>query len=282
MPEGPLGTRTYTAGQVARVLGVAETTLRSWHRRYAVGPVADRPGGYRRYTAADVVQLETMRDLIRSGMLASDAAKTIAARTHGGHTQALRERLVDACRALDSRSCRTLVAEAVQALGVAAAWDEICRPALQVAEADVEAGTQACIPQEHTLSWAIAAGLHQVASLAPLDQPAAVLLACTDAEQHTLPLEVLAAALAERQVPVRMLGAAVPASSLLDAVRATSPEAVVLWAHRPETASPELVRRLRRARVRALTAGPGWSARRRASDAHLDDLTDGLRALTRH
>jgi hypothetical protein len=105
------------------------------------------------------------------------------------------------------------------------------------------------------------------------------MLACTDSELHALPLEALAAALAERHVPVRMLGAAVPTGSLLEAVGTASPEAVVLWAHRPETANPDALRRLRRFPVRRMTAGPGWPSRRRAGTEHLDSLSGAVTAL---
>src|ERR1700684_2756250 len=65
----------WTAGQVARQLGIAESTLRAWHRRYGIGPHGSQPGRYRRYSEADVVRLQRMMDLIRLGMLASDAAR---------------------------------------------------------------------------------------------------------------------------------------------------------------------------------------------------------------
>ena len=268
----------YTAGQVARALGIAETTLRSWHRRYRIGPHAASPGGYRRYTEEDIARLADMRDLIRSGVLASEAARTVA----GQHPRLLRDRLAAASRDLDSRACQALVTDAVRTHGVVQTWEELCRPALLEVEAEQEtrAGDPDCIPREHVLSWAISSALRQVtpADLAPGHPP--VMLACTDGEQHVLPLDVLAAALAERQVPVLMLGAAVPVGSLVGAVRATSPGAVVLWAQRQETASPEALARLRHVPVRGMTAGPGWRARRSRGTGHVDSLPAALATLT--
>lgn len=263
------------------MLGIPEATLRSWHRRYDVGPHAIRPGGYRRYSAEDVVRLETMRDLIRSGMLASDAARTVGGRS-ADRLRHVRVRLAEAARGLDSRACRALVAESIEAFGVVTAWDQLCRPALLDVEAEQLAARvpETCIPQEHVLSWGIAAALHQVLAVTADGRPPAVMLACTGAEQHTLPLEVLAAALAERQVPVRMLGAAVPAVSLVAAVRATTPEVVVLWAQRPESADSDALGKLRHLPPRHMTAGPGWSPRRRAGGDHLSDLSGALAALS--
>ncbi|WP_185034123.1 MerR family transcriptional regulator [Actinomadura coerulea] len=52
---------------VARRPGVAPSTLRTWDRRYGVGPTGGGPGGHRRYTQADVVRLETMQQMISAG-----------------------------------------------------------------------------------------------------------------------------------------------------------------------------------------------------------------------
>jgi DNA-binding transcriptional MerR regulator len=271
----------YTAGQVARLLGIAETTLRSWHRRYRIGPHAATPGGYRRYTVESIARLERMRDLITSGMLASDAARTVLGQSTEGLRPA-RDRLAAAARRLDSRVCQVIVTEAVQTLGVVATWDGLCRPVLLGIEAEQAArdGDPSCVPREHVLSWAITAALRQVPPVSPADGRPAVLLACTDGEQHVLPLDALAAALTERQVPVRVLGAGMPVAGLVDAVRATAPCAVVLWAQRPETADPQALARLRRVPARRFTAGPGWPVRRRDAAGHLDSLPAALASLT--
>jgi hypothetical protein len=58
-----------------------------------------------------------------------------------------------------------------------------------------------------------------------------------------------------------MLGAATPAASLEGAVRDTRPGAVVLWAQRPQTAAPDVLRALSRYPVRRVAAGPGWDMR---------------------
>ena len=76
---GSPGRSAWTAGQVARHLGIAESTLRSWHRRYGIGPQGSRPGRYRRYSEEDVARLRRMLDLIGLGLLASEAARTVQA-----------------------------------------------------------------------------------------------------------------------------------------------------------------------------------------------------------
>src|SRR3954454_9310242 len=50
---------------VARRLGVAPATLRTWARRYGVGPSEHAAGAHRRYAPSDVARLEVMRRLTR-------------------------------------------------------------------------------------------------------------------------------------------------------------------------------------------------------------------------
>ncbi|NVI90901.1 MerR family transcriptional regulator, partial [Actinomadura sp. BRA 177] len=54
-------------GAVAQRLGVAPSTLRTWDRRYGIGPSGRSPGGHRRYTPADLARLEVMQRQILAG-----------------------------------------------------------------------------------------------------------------------------------------------------------------------------------------------------------------------
>jgi DNA-binding transcriptional MerR regulator len=245
---------------VARHLGIAESTLRSWHRRYGIGPYGSEPGRYRRYTEADVARLRRMLELIKLGVFASEAARTVQA----GDSEAVSaERdvagLVAAARASDTQRCGIVLDDVLARRGVVEAWQAVCRPALIIVDADQRDDSD-CMDIEHALSWAVLGALHRVPR--PPIAPGAelVLLACVEAEHHTLPLAALAAALAGHRIPVRMLGAATPTQSLVRAVRETGPSALVLWSQRPGTAVPRLVQALLRYPVRLYTAGPGWPA----------------------
>src|SRR5699024_3119414 len=63
-----------TVAAVAGRLGVAASTLRTWERRYGLGPSARTAGRHRRYDAADVARLQVMRRLTRQGAAPADAA----------------------------------------------------------------------------------------------------------------------------------------------------------------------------------------------------------------
>src|SRR3712207_1805085 len=72
----------WSVAAAARVLGVAPATLRTWDRRYGVGPSAHKEGQHRRYTEADLGRLETMRRLLLQGMSTAEAARAATAAHH--------------------------------------------------------------------------------------------------------------------------------------------------------------------------------------------------------
>ncbi|MCW2907975.1 MAG: hypothetical protein JWL68_2764 [Actinomycetia bacterium] len=65
----------FSVGAVARRLGVAPSTLRTWNRRYGIGARELSPGKHRRYTAEDITRLEHMQKLILRGAAPADAAR---------------------------------------------------------------------------------------------------------------------------------------------------------------------------------------------------------------
>lgn len=60
---------------LARRLGVAPSTLRTWDRRYGIGPSAHAHGSHRRYTPRDVARLECMQQALDEGASPAEAAR---------------------------------------------------------------------------------------------------------------------------------------------------------------------------------------------------------------
>ncbi|GIG30028.1 MerR family transcriptional regulator [Cellulomonas marina] len=60
---------------VAQRLGVAPATLRTWDRRYGLGPSGHSAGAHRRYSPQDVERLLVMRRLTLDGVAPGDAAR---------------------------------------------------------------------------------------------------------------------------------------------------------------------------------------------------------------
>ncbi|MBD0839737.1 MerR family transcriptional regulator [Streptomyces sp. TRM68416] len=310
-----------TTGFLARRLGVSPTTLRSWDRRYGLGPAARVQGRHRRWTAEDVAMVQEMCRLTAAGVPPAEAARAARqraadrSRTGPGPTEpefpsADGERppvrrkppaaaqpfagtrshspsglplgdvrrecrgLARAAVRMDSAAVQEQVSEAVAAHGLITAWETVLAPTLRAVGRKWESSGDRYVEVEHLLSWHISAALrHAFVDALPrpgtLDAPP-VLLACLPGEQHTLPLEALAAALAERGLPVLVLGAAVPPEALLAAVRRTGPGVVLLWSQSRATADTALAHHAAdvrwgvpgaRTRPRVLLGGPGWGLR---------------------
>jgi CheY-like chemotaxis protein len=74
----------YSIGAVARMLGIAPATLRTWQERYGL-PVPERsPGGHRLYARNQVEQLRFVKAQVDSGMSSADAHRLLAERLTAG------------------------------------------------------------------------------------------------------------------------------------------------------------------------------------------------------
>ncbi|MFF4486651.1 MerR family transcriptional regulator [Streptomyces sp. NPDC001544] len=274
-PAPPAAGAAVTTGALARRLGVSPTTLRSWDRRYGIGPAVHAQGRHRRWTPRDVALLEAMCRLTSAGVPPAEAARAAKEAAGTGDRTAPvpppdpgpapatgRSRAAGAlplgdvrqeCRGLaraavrlDAAAVEARLASAVAGHGLADAWQEVMVPTLHAVGRKWASSEDSYIEVEHLLSWHVSTTLRRhTRPPAPADgDPVAgpVLLACVPGEEHTLPLEALNAALTELGLPTRMFGAAVPASALAAAVRRLGPAAVVLWAQSRATASPPLAR----------------------------------------
>ena len=75
-----------TVAAVARRLGVAPATLRTWDRRYGLGPSQHTTGKNRLYSPSDLAKLEQMRSLIMQGVLPAKAAEIALQNQSGDST----------------------------------------------------------------------------------------------------------------------------------------------------------------------------------------------------
>ncbi len=218
---------------VARRLGVAPATLRTWDRRYGLGPSEHVPGIHRRYTSQDLLRLEAMRRFIMQGVAPADAARaalesdlqaegddapgalgeSVVPRGTGGAVlpmpggSAEARGLARAATALDSRAMTTQIEASLSERGAIATWDELVAPAL-IGVGDRYESTGRGVEIEHALSEAALSALRPLPTrMSESLNARPVLLAAADEEQHTLPLYAIAAALAERNIQARVLGA---------------------------------------------------------------------------
>ncbi|MEU5253527.1 MerR family transcriptional regulator [Streptomyces longwoodensis] len=355
-PEDTADAAGLTTGAVARRLGVSPTTLRSWDRRYGLGPAVRAEGRHRRWSPVDIAMVEEMCRLTSAGAPPAEAARVARLRHHptapsadpasaplplspqeptppadgegdadagpgaaptdprpepalriparrggaggglplGGDVRQECRGLARAAVRLDAPELEQRLLDAVDRHGLVVAWEEVMVPTLRAVGRKWESSGDRYVEVEHLLSWHISSTLRGVPFLFPRRDPvpgaAPVVLACTPGEQHSLPLEVLTAALAERGLPTRTLGAAVPTEALLACVRRTGPAAVVLWAQTRSTASLPLARHVAglewgtagaRRRPTVLPAGPGWDRRASAGFPRCSGLREAVDTLGR-
>src|SRR4028118_2240970 len=61
-------------GAVSSMLGIATPTLRTWDRRYQLGPSQRTAGGPRPYRPVDIARVDLMSQLVDQGVPAQQAA----------------------------------------------------------------------------------------------------------------------------------------------------------------------------------------------------------------
>ena len=264
---------------VARRLGVAPATLRTWARRYGIGPNEHSAGSHRRYCPSDLAKLTVMRRLISAGVAPADAAEQ--AKAHEG--EVVIEELTSLCRecdetidaifnaseALDSLFVETMLRNEISENGIISAWQEVFVPVLiQVGAAWEKSGKG--IEVEHMLTEILKRVLRESASeiVAPVNTRP-VLLASVGEELHSLALHALAAALAERGIETHFLGARTPVEAISSMVSRFAPPAVFLWAQLPVNGDPKFVTGIPAVRPapRVIIGGPGWNPDK-CQDAH--------------
>lgn len=281
-----------TVAAVARRLGIAPATLRTWDRRYGLGPAERQVGAHRRYSATDLARLEQVRRLINTGMTIGDAAQVVLAAERDLQLQsavvpeqvpkrvakkvpaniATRTDFIElvpsqtarglarAADSLDSAACREIITASLERRGVVWTWDSLIAPLL-IGIGDRWHATGRGAEVEHALTQVVEFCLGSVAGQVrtPINvRP--VLLAAAPDELHALTLNALAAALAERQIEVVMLGQRVPSDALFAAVQRLGPSVVFVWSQAAATGHPAHLADLRKIRpAPALVAGgPGW------------------------
>ena len=282
-----------TVAAVARRLGIAPATLRTWDRRYGLGPTDHAEGAHRKYGPRDVARLMVMRRLIASGVSASDAAET-ALEHKGGATLRVtelkfeeRSDLVNAIYrsavALDREFIASSLTKDIKKNGVIRTWQEVIVPVL-IMVGDDWAKSGEGIEVEHLLTEIIKNVMRDQTNLT--SQPVntrPVLLASVGEEMHSLALHALAAALSEKKIDSFFLGTRTPLEALSAVVTRSAPPAIFLWAQLPVNAKPKFFNDLPSVRPapRVVLGGPGWNAKDCSKVAMVHDLPSACLEIER-
>jgi len=282
-----------TVAAVARRIGVAPATLRTWDRRYGLGPSAHESGEHRRYCPADLARLTLMRRLITSGVSPCDAAAQ--ARSHKGTINletivtdyVVREELVTAlhkaAKGLDKKFIEAALRKDLAQYGVEQSWSEVIVPLLLIVGNEWEASGDG-IEVEHLLTEVLKGILREhVEDIKKPVNAHPVLLASVGDELHSLALHALAAALAERKIETYFLGARTPLEALSAMITRSAPPAVFLWAQLSKNADPKFFNDIPAIRPmpRMVLGGPGWSHVDCKDVSVVHDISDAVAEIER-
>jgi DNA-binding transcriptional MerR regulator len=282
-----------TVAAVARRLGVAPATLRTWARRYGIGPTDHESGSHRRYCPEDLAKLTTMRRLIIAGMSPAEAAeKALTVKSAIKMEKIVGEfsdrpdvidALHSAANALDKSFIESTLRNDLEKNGVIRSWQEVIVPVLVMLGKSWEE-TGEGIEIEHFFSETLKRVLRERASMIqkPIN-PRPVLVATVGEEMHSLAIHALTAALAERNIECHFLGARTPFAALEAMVEKFAPPAIFLWAQLVENADPSFFKNLPAVRPapRILLGGPGWRESDCANMTKTPDLNFACEEITR-
>jgi len=257
---------------VARRIGVAPATLRTWDRRYGLGPSEHSEGEHRRYCPHDLAKLMMMRRLIISGVAPVEAAEQAKSCKEATPLNKIvkemevREDVVEALykalASFDRAFIESTLNHEIDTYGVEGAWSDVIVPTLFLIGQEWEIN-QSGIEIEHLFSEILKHTMHNrvVELKKPLNaQP--VLLAAVGEELHSLPLYALAAALCERNIQSYVLGARTPLSALATMVDRIAPPVIIMWAQLEKNAEKKYWREMPAVRPapRIVVGGPGWDS----------------------
>lgn len=242
--EGP----ALAVAAVARRLGVAPATLRTWDRRYGLGPSEHSAGEHRRYSPADVDRLLVMRRLTLDGVAPGDAARLAQSPDGAGSVAAAGAprvatptMVVDAAL-VDDRDATERLLALEPSDDVAQWWTTLVEPAL----GDLARRTVVDRPgvdAVRTIERAVLTALRARAATPVAPGAPVVLLLVPIGHARPLLTHALAAALVVGQVDARIVGGPTGPRQAAELVVMTRPRAVVTVARR-EDADLSVVARL--------------------------------------
>lgn len=285
---------------VARRLGVAPSTLRTWDRRYGLGPGRHTDGKHRRYGPADIARLELMQRALLRGASTAEAARYCLDQlpktapppaelpvpepvpvVAGLSGSTMARRLRTAALAMDACAVQRTLAEAIADCGVPAAWESVIEPVLTALGAGWR-GTRAGPEVEYLLTECVLGAL--VRATPVLENPRnqrPVLLSPVPGGRDGLALYALAASLASRRIATQLLGRPPTPEVISTTIRRSAPAAVVL--HACDGDAPDVALFADdprgRPRRRMFAWGKGW--RRTPLPAQVELLADLRAAVER-
>ncbi|MGA9103410.1 MerR family transcriptional regulator [Aeromicrobium sp.] len=239
---------TWGVGAVSSRLSVTASTLRTWERRYGVGPSFRTQGGHRRYTEQDIERVELMRRLLTRGVSARDAARVARSLDGEGLDLALRDRngdptgasptqdLLTAVASGDRDELSRLFASVLRQTPVIEAWRDVLAPVLR--QMTTESGSGAGAEAADAASAASELLVRELSALLAFEQQpdrghTHILFARSLPAVEAIPLMVLEVALVQAGVTTRTVGPELDGRAVAALATRLRPDLLLTWGHPP-------------------------------------------------
>lgn len=263
---------TWGVGAVSSRLNVTASTLRTWERRYGVGPSFRTQGGHRRYTEHDIDRVELMRRLLSRGVSAQDAARVARSLNREDLDLALsdgnsepadvthaEEDFLAAVVGGDRADLSRLFAGVLRQTPVTTAWRDVLAPSLRRMTMESTSGAVSTDAAD-AASELLVRELHALMAFERLPDTGHthVLFARSLPSVEAIPLLVLEAALVQAGVATHAVGPELDGRAVAALAVRLRPDLLLTWGHPP---TPPLRRAMNELEgvtsvIRALPAWP--------------------------
>ncbi|MGH3474720.1 MAG: MerR family transcriptional regulator [Aeromicrobium sp.] len=237
---------TWGVGAVSSRLNVTASTLRTWERRYGVGPSFRTQGGHRRYTEQDINRVEMMRRLLSRGVSAQDAARVarsldledldhaLSDGYHESNGATPAEDLLAAVASGDREELSRLFAGVLRQTPVIAAWQDVLSPALRLLT--TESGSDGVAADAASVASEIL--VRELRGLVAFERlpdtgHTNVLFARSLPAVEAIPLLVLEAALVQAGLATHTVGPELDGRAVAALVMRLRPDLLLTWGHPP-------------------------------------------------
>ena len=249
---------------VLKETGIAADTLRAWERRYGLPLPQRTPGGHRLYSQRDIETIKWLMNRQAEGLSISRAvdlwneqvasgsdplagsvpstlasASTVPVQYQSPNTtlDALRADWIDACLNFSESTAEQILNQAFSLFPIEAVCIELLQKGMSEI-GDLWYENRASVQQEHFASNLVMRRLDAllIASPSPAREET-VIVGCPPDEWHALTPLLLSLLLRRRGLNVLYLGANVPVSRFIDAVKTAKADLVILIAQQLTSAA---------------------------------------------
>jgi DNA-binding transcriptional MerR regulator len=272
-------------GELSRESGVSPDVLRAWERRYGILAPERTSGGFRLYGGQDLERVKAMRQLVDSGVPASEAARRVTTAAPSPAPSAasegmdsLRTSLRAVLRSFDDAGSQALIDDLFAAYDLERVITAVIIPELRALGEEWESGA-ASVGQEHFAVNLLRGRLLGLARGWDRGIGPRLVLACPEGERHDISLIMFGLIAHRRGWRVTFLGADTPMTSVAAAASAVHADAIVLYATSPEALPIRAVLGALAAVAPVYIAGPGGESAPAPAQRLTGSITDGAERL---